>query len=192
MASLGEVETALAVLRGAGAREIALLHCISIYPPDPNDVHLNNIATLARAFDVPVGFSDHTQGTAVPLAAVAAGACILEKHFTLDKDMPGWDHWVSADPGELREIVSQADVIRRAMGSFVRTVSPAELEKRKAFRRSIVTARAVRKGERLTLADLDFKRPGKSIPPDAYPRVVGRAAARDLDADQEIAWEDLA
>ncbi len=130
MATLGDIERALTVLREDGAGPVALLHCVSSYPTPPGEVNLRNIGTLAHAFDVPVGFSDHTLGTAVPLAAVALGACIIEKHFTLDKAMPGWDHAISADPAEMRALVDGAREIHAALGSPLRTVNESELSRR--------------------------------------------------------------
>jgi N-acetylneuraminate synthase len=192
MATLGEVEAAIAVLRAADAGPIALLHCVSIYPPDPDDVNLLNIPTLERAFALPVGFSDHTIGIALPLAAVALGACIVEKHFTLDKEMEGWDHAISADPAELAALVREAALVHRGLGSPVRSVSAAELSKRTKFRRRIVLKDALPAGHVLRLEDLDFKRPGNGIAPDQYDLVVGRRLAAGLDADHELEWRDLA
>ena len=192
MASLGEVEAALGHLRDAGAGRVALLHCVSIYPPEPETIHLRNIPMLRTAFDVPVGFSDHTIGVTVPIAAMALGACIVEKHFTLDKDMAGWDHAISADPDEFARLARDADLVGRAVGGSVRVVSPAERAKREKFRRRIVLRRKVSAGETLSLDDLDFKRPGTGIDPDRYEEVVGRSVKRDLEADHELEFSDLA
>lgn len=191
MASLGEVERALATLRAHGSGPLALLHCLSIYPSPPEMVHLRMIDTWHRAFGVPVGYSDHTLGTAVPLAAVALGACILEKHFTIDRGLEGWDHAISADPAELRSMVDGARAVFASLGSGVRAVSEAEMEKRKVFRRRMVAVRAIRRGERLTPADVTFKRPGTGIQPDELQYVVGRAVARDVAAEEELEWGDL-
>ncbi len=190
MATLGEVERATQALQRGGA-PVALLHCISIYPPEYETIHLRNIPALALALDVPVGFSDHTVGTAIPLAAIALGACIIEKHFTLDKEMEGWDHWISADPGELGTIVREGRHVAAALGSSVRTVSPAEMEKRSAFRRRMVVRRDMERGQVLRAEDVDFKRPGTGIHPDELNYVVGRRLARSVAADDELEWEDL-
>jgi len=192
MATLAEIERALGTLRKAGAEAVALLHCVSVYPPAPESVNLRNITSFLRVFDVPVGFSDHTLGTVIPLAAVAIGACMIEKHFTLDKHMEGWDHATSADPGELEVIVRDGRNVFAALGSEVRRVSDAEMEKRIKFRRRIVTRRAVKRGEKLGLDDIDFKRPGTGINPDEFMYVVGRTLARDLESDEELEWTDLA
>jgi N,N'-diacetyllegionaminate synthase len=191
MATLGEVERALDVLRANGAGPVALLHCVSAYPCPAELVNLRMLATWEQAFGVPVGYSDHTLGTAVPLAAVALGACILEKHFTLDHSLEGWDHAISADPAELEALVQGSRLVSAALGSGVRKLSPAEIEKRTAFRRRMVVTRAMRRGERLTAADVEFKRPGNGIRPDEMQYVVGRPLARDVIVDEEISWGDL-
>jgi N-acetylneuraminate synthase len=191
MATLGEVERAIATLRSAGSGPVALLHCISIYPPDPKDIHLNNIPMLEKAFAVPVGFSDHTMGTAIPLAAVALGACIIEKHFTLDKEMEGWDHWISADPTELKALVDESKKVFYSLGSPVRTVSQAELDKRLKFRRRAVLKHALKKGEIITGEDIDFKRPGNGIHPDEVQFVVGRTLKKDINEGDELEWSDV-
>jgi N-acetylneuraminate synthase len=190
MATLGEVERALAALQGGGP--VALLHCVSIYPSPPEAVNLRQLETWRKAFGVPVGYSDHTLGVAVPIAAVALGACVIEKHFTLDRSLEGWDHAISADPEELRALVDGARAAHQALGSAVRIVSPVEVEKRKAFRRRMVTTRPLRQGEVLTERDVDFKRPGTGIQPDELGYVLGRPLARDVTADEELAWSDLA
>jgi N,N'-diacetyllegionaminate synthase len=191
MASLGEVEAALGVLRANGSGPVALLHCIAIYPPDYHDIHLRNIPMLQQVFDVPVGFSDHSMGTAVPLAAVALGACIIEKHFTLDRNMDGWDHSISATPNEMKTIVDEGRNVTLALGSSVRTVSEAELEKRLKFRRSVVTTRTLKAGHCLVMDDFDFKRPGDGIRPDEVPYLLGRSLVQDLDTDEKISWESV-
>jgi sialic acid synthase SpsE len=191
MATLAEIEQAVETVRNEENEQIVLLHCVSIYPPDYDMIHLRNMATLQQAFDLPVGFSDHTLGTAIPLAAIALGASVIEKHFTLDKDMEGWDHAISADPLELRTIVEEGKNIFTAMGSSKRIVTEAELEKRKKFRRSLVARGALRKGHLIVEGDLDSKRPGTGISPDELPYVIGRTLASDLEPDQVIRWKDL-
>ena len=191
LASLAEIARAVDTLRGAGCREIVILHCVSLYPPPDTDFNLRNIGMLETAFQVPVGFSDHSLGTAIPLGAVALGACVVEKHFTLDKSMAGWDHWMSADPRELETLCNGARQIHSALGTTTRTVGKAELEKRKSFRRCIVLRHGVVAGHKLQLEDLDFKRPGTGIPPTDYPYLLGRIVRRDLEPDHELSWSDL-
>lgn len=191
MATLGEIEQAVQVLRDGGAGPIALLHCISIYPPAYETIHLRNMHMLEQAFDVPVGFSDHTLGTAIPLAAISLGACIIEKHFTLDKTLDGWDHAISADPIELETIVREGKNIFKSLGSTTRSVTEAEMEKRKKFRRSVVIAHPMQKGDVIQLKDLAFKRPGIGINPDEVDYLVGRALSHDVDTDVVLSWEDV-
>jgi N-acetylneuraminate synthase len=191
MATLGEIERALAVLRSAGAGPVILLHCVSTYPTPPAEVNLRNIPMLAWTFGTMVGYSDHTLGTAAALAAVALGACAIEKHFTLDRATPGWDHAISADPAELRALVEGARDAFAALGSAVRTIDAGQIEKRKAFRRRLVAARALASGTRLTAEDFDFKRPGTGIGPEELDYAIGRTLRRDLAADEEVEWTDF-
>ena len=191
MATLAEIEQAIETVRAEGNEQIVLLHCVSIYPPEYETIHLRNIATLQQAFDVPVGFSDHTLGTAIPLAAVSLGACVIEKHFTLDQDMAGWDHAISANPEQMRTIVAEGRNIFTALGGNGRMVVAAEMEKRKKFRRSLVTRRKLDQGYILTEADLDAKRPGTGISPNEIGYVLGRRLISDLAADQVIHWKHL-
>lgn len=191
MATLGEIEAAVACLRGEGNEQIVLLHCVSIYPPDHAIIHLRNLETLSRAFGVLVGFSDHTMGTAIPLASIALGACVIEKHFTLDKDMEGWDHAISADAAELRHIVTEGRNVVTALGSSRRIVSEAEIEKRKKFRRSLVLARALPAGHALAESDLVAKRPGTGVAPDEIGYVIGRRLHASMPADSVLRWKDL-
>lgn len=191
MATLGEIERAIDAVRAEGNEDIVLLHCVSIYPAPPSTVHLRNLETLRNAFDVPVGFSDHTLGTAIPLAAIALGACLIEKHFTLDREMAGWDHDISSDPPVLRALVEEGRIIHEALGSTRRMLSEAEIVKRRQFRRSLVTRTALPAGHILTEADLDAKRPGTGIRPDELRYTVGRELVTDLAEDQVLRWEHL-
>jgi N,N'-diacetyllegionaminate synthase len=191
MATLGEIDRAMETVRSKGNEDIILLHCVSIYPAPPSTVHLRNLETLRRAFDVPVGFSDHTMGTAIPVAAIALGACMIEKHFTLDKEMEGWDHAISCDPAELRAVVEDGRIVHEALGSTRRMLSEAEIVKRGQFRRSLVVRAALPAGHVLTEADLDAKRPGTGIGPDELQYVVGRTLATDLTEDQVLRWDHL-
>ena len=191
MATMSEIEQAVEIVRGEGNDQIVLLHCVSIYPPEYDTINLRNMATLQQAFDVPVGFSDHSLGTAIPLAAIAIGACVIEKHFTLDQDMPGWDHAISANPEQLQTIVEEGKNIFTALGKSVRQVSAAEMEKRKKFRRSLVARRNLNRGSILCAEDLTAKRPGTGIGPNELTYVIGRRLASDVVADQVLRWEDF-
>jgi len=191
MATLGEIEKAIETIASSGNDKIVLLHCISVYPPEYPDIHLNNIPMLKQTFGYPVGFSDHTIGYSIPLAAVALGACLIEKHFTTDKDLDGWDHQISANPIEMGIIVRESANIKMAMGSHKRVVSNSEKEKKNKFRRSIVAASAMKKGHIISDEDLDFKRPGTGIAPDQSELLVGKKLLRDIREDELISWNDL-
>ena len=191
MATLAEIEEAIETVRAEGNEQVVLLHCVSIYPPEYDTIHLRNMVTLQQAFDVPVGFSDHTLGTAISLAAIALGACVIEKHFTLDQEMAGWDHAISANPEQLRTIAAEGKNIFSALGGNRRMISAAEMEKRKKFRRSLVTRRKLDRGHMLTEADLDAKRPGTGIAPNEMTYVLGRRLASEVDADQVLHWKHL-
>lgn len=191
MATLGEIEQAVETIRAQGNEQIVLLHCVSIYPPEYDTIHLRNMVTLQEGFDVPVGFSDHTLGTAIPLAAIALGAAVIEKHFTLDQEMAGWDHAISANPQQMRTLVEEGKNIFTALGERRRTVGAAEMEKRKKFRRSLVATRKLEKGHTLAEGDFDAKRPGTGVAANEISYVIGRRLASDLAADQVLHWEHL-
>ncbi len=191
LSELHEIDRAVRTIEEAGNRRIVLLHCVSIYPPRDDQVNLNNIDTLRTLYpDYPIGFSDHTLGFSIPLAAVAKGACIIEKHFTLDKNLEGWDHKVSATPEEMAVICRESKRIARALGS-TRIEVPEDAERRSSFRRSIVTTRPIKAGEVIRREDLDFKRPATGIPPEYLDFVVGRIAKVDLPCDKPIEKDQL-
>ncbi|MBW2029646.1 MAG: N-acetylneuraminate synthase family protein [Deltaproteobacteria bacterium] len=192
LASLWEVARAVETLENAGNRDIILLHCVSHYPPMDEEVNLNNMDMFRSLYpSYPVGFSDHTIGYEIPLAAVGKGACVIEKHFTLDKDMFGWDHKVSATKEEMRIIVSGSLRISKALGSPVRAVTEKDLRKREAFRRSVVAARDIRKGERFSWDNLCLKRPGTGIPPERMEAIINRIARKAVKRDEMIQDDDF-
>lgn len=191
MATIGEIERAIKTIEDAGNDKIIILHCISIYPPKYGDINLKNIPMLQRVFDYPVGFSDHSIGTSIPLASIALGSCVIEKHFTLDKDLPGWDHQISANPYELREIVKEGKNIQVALGSFKRVVSEDEKDKKGKFRRSVVTAKKIFEGQVIKQEDLTVKRPGTGIQPEEMKYIVGRKLKRTIENDELLNWSDF-
>lgn len=191
MSTLAEIEQAISIFKEEGNNNLILLHCISIYPPKYEDINLRNITMLQQAFNLPVGFSDHTIGTSIPLAAVTLGSCIIEKHFTTDKDLPGWDHDISADPREMREISIESKNIAKSLGSYVRRVSVEEENKKLKFRRSLVVNKDLKKGHFLTENDLTAKRPGTGIPPNQIDFVLNRELKEDIDNDILLQWDNL-
>lgn len=191
MSVLPEVEAAIDVLRDAGCREIALLHCTSAYPADPRDANLRAIDTLRRAFRLPIGLSDHTLGTAVALAAVALGACVVEKHFTLDRRMAGPDHHASLEPEELRQLVRGIRTVEAALGNGKKEPAAAERETASVARRSLVAARAIPAGTVLTRELVAIKRPGDGLPPSMLAAVIGRRVKVPLALDEPIRLDDV-
>jgi N-acetylneuraminate synthase len=191
MGTMSEIARAIETIHEAGNEQIVLLHCIALYPPTYPDIHLNNIPMLAEAFGLPVGFSDHSLGFGATLAAIALGACAIEKHFTIDKMLEGWDHSISADPSEMSVIVKEGQNIQAALGGRARKVSAAEREKARYMRRSVVLKRAMKAGETIKESDLDYKRPGTGIRPDEVPALLGRALAKDMPADEVVSWSDV-
>lgn len=191
MATIAEIQNAIKTIEAAENCQIILLHCVAVYPPAYTDIHLNNISMLRRTFGYPVGFSDHSKGTVIPLASVVLGSCVIEKHFTLDKDMPGWDHEVSADPRDMKTIVEESRNIVRALGGYQRVIGKAEQEKKLKLRRSIIAKSDLKEGRILTLDDLTFKRPETGIRPDEVKYVVGRRLKRNISQDEVIHWDDV-
>lgn len=191
LSELYEIDKAVKTIENVGNAQIVILHCVSTYPPVDADVNLNNIKTLMATYpNYPIGFSDHTLGTAIPLASVVLGACLIEKHFTLDKNMEGWDHKVSATKDEMKEIVDNSKRVCEALGSFRITATESD-EKKKEFRRSIVLTREFKKGEVIALDDLDYKRPGGAFDPVMTDFLVGRTVNKNLKFDHILTKEDI-
>lgn len=188
MADCAEIAAALRVLVGSGTakRNITLLHCNTEYPTPYADVNLLAMQTIGRKFGVTVGYSDHTPGIEVPLAAVALGARVIEKHFTLDKNMPGPDQQASLDPLELKAMVASIRNVEVALGCPIKKASPSEIKNKVIARKSIIAARNIRKGEMLTVDNITFKRPGSGISPMRWDRVIGTKAKRDFNEDELI------
>ena len=188
MSTLSDVEGALSVFLDAGfsRSEIILLHCTTQYPTPFGDVNLRAMETLRNAFGVQTGYSDHTEGIEVPVAAVALGASVIEKHFTLDRNMEGPDHKASLEPSQLSAMVASIRNIEAALGSGIKHVADSERENIRAARKSIVAARPIKKGEAFSENNLTVKRPGTGISPMMWDDVIARTAAYDFDPDDLI------
>lgn len=186
MCELEEIREAWKVLRENGAGDIALLHCNTEYPTPYEDVNLRAMQLLKEHFNTRVGYSDHTQGIEVPIAAAALGAEILEKHFTLDKTMEGPDHKASLEPEELKLMIDSVRHIEQALGSAEKKVTQSEGKNRSVARKSIVAKRSIRKGELLTEENLTVKRPGDGISPMRWHEIIGTKAMKDYEKDQQI------
>ncbi|MDH7472934.1 MAG: pseudaminic acid synthase [Anaerolineae bacterium] len=191
MATLGEIEEAVQAARNAGAAQIALLKCTSAYPAPPEEMNLRTIPHLAGAFHVPVGLSDHTLGIAVPVAAVALGACIVEKHFTLSRGIPGPDSAFSIEPHEFKEMVEAIRIVEKALGEVHYGVSEREAQSR-VFRRSLFVVQDVKAEERLTEENVRSIRPGYGLPPKHLQEVLGRRAVRDIERGTPLGWDLIA
>ncbi|BDU75233.1 N-acetylneuraminate synthase [Mesoterricola sediminis] len=191
MATLGEVERALAALREAGDPPVALLHCVSAYPTSPADANLRAMGTLRAAFQVPVGYSDHTQGLEVPLAAVALGACVLEKHFTLDRRLPGPDQPASLEPDELAAMVRGVRTVEAALGHGRKEPAPCERDTAVVARKSLVAAADLQAGTPFTADQAMLLRPGTGLPPSLLPLLEGRILGRDVPKGHLLQLEDF-
>lgn len=186
MSTLDEVQAAMDVLKENGAGEITLLHCTTQYPTPYADVNLNAMLTLKDKFGCKVGYSDHTPGIEIPVAAVAMGASVIEKHFTLDRNMEGPDHKASLEPDELKSMVAAIRNVESAMGDGIKKPATSELENMAIARKSIIAARDIKKGEQFTEENLTTKRPGNGISPMRWNEVLGKTAARDFQEDELI------
>ncbi len=186
MCTLSEIEDAVGILEDKGCPEITLLHCNTEYPTPYEDANLTAMLALHEQFGLPVGLSDHTCGWECDVAAAALGACIIEKHFTLDKSLPGPDQKASLDPIEFAAMVRAVRNLELALGTGEKAVTPSEARNKPIARKSIVAARAVQKGEVFTAENLTTKRPGDGISPMRWYDVLGTAAVRDFEEDEKI------
>ncbi len=188
MAELSEIDEAVRAARTAGARQIALLKCNSAYPAPPEEMNLRTIPHLAEAFGVPVGISDHTMDIAVPVAAVSLGACIVEKHFTLSRNIPGPDSTFSLEPHEFKAMVEAVRTAEKALGTVHYGVSEIEARSR-IFRRSLFAVRDIKAGERFTDGNIRSIRPGHGLPVRHVGEIIGRYASRDIERGTPLAWD---
>ena len=186
MSNIDEVKGAIGVLEKHGAGKITLLHCTTNYPTPMDDVNLRAMLTLERECGCAVGYSDHTQGIEVPIAAVAMGATVIEKHFTLDRNMDGPDHKASLEPDELKAMVSAIRNVEKAMGDGNKVPSPSEMANIAVARKSIIAAKDIRAGEIFSEENLTTKRPGTGINPMRWNEVLGQKAKRDFAEDELI------
>lgn len=189
MATLEEVENALGVIREEGTDDIVLLHCVTSYPAKIEDTNLRAMETLRDTFKLPVGLSDHTLGITIPVAAVALGACVVEKHFTLDKKLPGPDHRASLEPDELRQMIEAIRDTEKAMGNGIKKPTKAEEEIKKVARRSLVARVDIPQGTVITEEMLAVKRPANGLEPKYIEEVIGKKTKRNLEKDTPITWD---
>ena len=188
MATMHEIEAALEILQQAGTAlaDITVLHCNSEYPTPMVDVNLRAMLSIREAFNVAIGYSDHTLGIEVPIAAVAMGATVIEKHFTINRDLPGPDHKASLEAAELRSMIIAIRNIEKAMGDGIKRPSASEAKNKEVSRKSIIAACSITAGEIFTELNLGTKRPGTGLSPMCWDQVIGRKATRDYVADELI------
>ncbi|MFQ6029779.1 MAG: N-acetylneuraminate synthase family protein, partial [Dehalococcoidia bacterium] len=191
MTYLSEVETAVYAIEEAGNHDFVLLHCVSNYPADPADINLRAMHIMSTAYDVPVGYSDHTPGLEVPLAAVALGACVIEKHFTLDRSLPGPDHPASLEPEELTALVQGIRTVELALGHGRKEPAASEANTASVARKSLVAAQDIPEGVPLAEKFVAIKRPGTGLPPVMRSHIVGRTTRRPIPAGTLITLEML-
>ena len=191
MSDLSDVEEAVKVLKDNGAEDITLLHCTTEYPAPYEDVNLKAMETMAEKFDLPVGYSDHTKGIEIPVAAVARGACVIEKHFTLDRNMEGPDHKASLEPQELKQMVDSIRNVEVAIGDGVKKVSASELKNQDIARTSIIAKTKINAGDEFTEENITTKRPGNGINPMRWFDLLGKKAKHDYEEDYLIEKDEL-
>jgi N,N'-diacetyllegionaminate synthase len=193
MADMKEIEEAIDLITSTGFSKdkLVVLHCTTEYPTPFEEVNLTAMNSIQKAFGVRVGYSDHTKGIEVPIAAVALGAVIIEKHFTLDRNMEGPDHKASLEPGELKAMVSSIRNIENALGDGVKRATPSEVKNKAIARKSIVAARDIKAGEMISEKDIDIKRPGNGISPMRINEVIGKKALGDISEDALIDFSFL-
>jgi N-acetylneuraminate synthase/N,N'-diacetyllegionaminate synthase len=193
MSKIGEIEDALDVLYATGLTKdkITILHCNTQYPTPMPDVNLKAMVTIANTFGIKTGYSDHTLGIEVPIAAVALGATMIEKHFTTDRNLPGPDHRASLEPDELKHMVNAIRNIEKALGTGIKTPSASEMQNVNVARKSIHLSVSKKKDQFITTEDLIMLRPGDGISPMEYKRVVGKKIRFDLPAGHKITWKDF-
>lgn len=191
MSSLDEISEALQHIKDAGEEEIVILHCVTSYPANPEEINLSAIETLRRTFSLPTGFSDHSLGIATAVAAIALGACVIEKHFTLDRNLPGPDHKASLLPDELKEMIESIRIVERAIGNGIKQPTPEEEKIKLITRRSLVASIDIHSGTIITEDMLAIKRPGTGILPKNMKNIVGKTAKEEIAKDTIIKWEML-
>jgi sialic acid synthase SpsE len=192
MGTLAEIVTAVRTIEQTGNRQLAVLHCTSVYPSAPEIVRLHNILGLREALpDYPIGYSDHSLGMAIPAASIALGACLVEKHFTLDSSRIGMDNQMATEPEGMRDMVLACHTVYLSMGGRERVLAEAELAQIPKMRRSIVSKVRLAPGDFLTSDSVDFKRPGTGYPPAALPELLGRQVRKIVERGQVLAPDDF-
>jgi sialic acid synthase SpsE len=192
MYTISEIRKALDAIMNTGNRNTILLHCITSYPTPPDEVNLRAMDLIKSEFNVPVGYSDHTEGWYVPLAAVARGACVIEKHITLDRNVPNAQDWkVSCGREDFKEFIEAVRCVEKSIGKYEKSPSTTEVENKKWARKSIVSRQSISLGTVITRDMLCTKRPGTGIPPERINEVIGRRSTKEIEEDVLIDWDQV-
>ena len=191
MAHIEEIDETIETLKQIGNDEIMILHCVSCYPPKPETINLRNITMLRERYDYPIGFSDHSISNTSAIASVALGACIIEKHITLDRNMHGPDHPFALEPNDMIDLVQSIREVEKTLGKEERVLSKDELAAREMIRRSIVAKTDIKKGMLITIDMVKFSRPGTGISPNLFGEIEGRKSIKDIPAESLISWDML-
>lgn len=191
LATMQEIREAVEVCNYNGNRNLALLHCVANYPTEPDETNMYSIKTMKEKFGIPIGYSDNGDSTLVDLVAASIGADIIEKHFTLDRKMPGPDHFFSIDPSSLKNLVGQIRTIEKIRGNGVKIPQQSEINNRNAIRKSLTAATKIRKGDSITELSILVKRPATGIEPKYFTKVIGKKVNKDIEKDTPITWNDF-
>lgn len=192
MGDIEEITKAVNVINNEGNNNICILHCVSLYPTEMRNIRLKNIIGLKEKFELyPVGFSDHSLGTEIPIAAISLGACLIEKHFTLDKSKIGMDNQMALEPNEMKQLITNCLNVYNALGDESRVVSDIELKQREKMRRSIVANKSLKKGSVISISDIDFKRPGNGFAPSQIREIEGKVLSQDIECDTLITQDHI-
>ena len=192
MGTIKEIESAVKILVSNGQKNICILHCVSLYPLDHKVANLKNILMLRKKFKyIPIGYSDHSIGTTLPISSIALGACIIEKHFTLDNKKIGMDNHMATEPDAMLKLTSESLIAFKSLGTERRVISDIELEQKKKMRRSIFTSVSLKNNEKITLKKIFFRRPGNGIPPDKIFKVLGKKTKRKIEKNSLLKMSDI-
>lgn len=191
MGQAHEISKTMGNLKNWGQRDVVLLHCVSCYPPKPEEVNLNNILNFKSLYNIPIGLSDHSDGVATSIASVALGVNVIEKHVTLDKSYPGPDHSFALEPNEMIRLVKEVREVEKSLGYLQRKLSKREIENRKMIRRSLIAKVAIKKGETINVEKIKFARPGTGIPTYEFNKAKGCRAKCDIEPETIIKWNML-
>ncbi|MGE5499433.1 MAG: N-acetylneuraminate synthase [Syntrophothermus sp.] len=191
MSQLGEIEEALSVINAYNTGDVVLLHCVTEYPAPYGEINLRAMLTLKQAFNIRVGYSDHSPGIEISLAAIALGAEVIEKHFTLDKNLPGPDHKASLEPEELKNMIASIRNIEKSLGDGIKRPAECEIKNIHIARKSLVAVTDIAEGELISLSNISVKRPGSGILPKYLEQVIGKRARTSIAAEEVVTWDKI-